>query len=191
MGGRNIIEQLGSFLLRLRKVSLRRVLSFCSCLQELVPGEGPEGLGGAWTQPLKAATCVLTPLNFSTSISTAILKSPEGKTLMLDRVSHKWLSITTIAAMDRPIEQATCLVARRARSVAMCSLATALGYRLSPWLWSLIRSAWYACRTAMVYREPPLWHATVYDLPTCLDDVWHGLDGKTGAFSDKDVPGER
>lgn len=35
---------------------------------------------------------------------------------------------------------------------------------------------------------PPAWPSTAYDLKTSLDVTWHGLDGKTRAFTVKHVP---
>lgn len=75
----------------------------------------------------------LGPLQLSTRRSLdptryELPKSPEGESgtsrrnfilfFMSDRFSYICLSVATNAAIERPIEQATCLVARRAKSVA-------------------------------------------------------------------------
>lgn len=49
------------------------------------------------------------------------------ESLIPDKLSERCLSIATIAAMDRPKEQATCLVARSARSVVIHSSEVASG----------------------------------------------------------------
>uniref|UniRef100_A0A672MRS9 Transcription factor COE1 n=1 Tax=Sinocyclocheilus grahami TaxID=75366 RepID=A0A672MRS9_SINGR len=55
--------------------------------------------------------------------------------------THRCLSVTTIAAMDLPIAEAACLVARRARSVVRRNSATSSGERPSPISRSFSRSA--------------------------------------------------
>ncbi len=84
---------------------------------------------------LKAAECALASLIFSTTVSTEVPKSSEGGTgasrrkpfSFLSRsakFTHRCFSITTMAAIDLPIAETACLVARRAKSVVPRSSAT-------------------------------------------------------------------
>ncbi|RXN32985.1 hypothetical protein ROHU_015881 [Labeo rohita] len=71
------------------------------------------------------------------------------------RLSPRCLSVETIAAIERPMGRAVCFVARRERSVARRSSKNASSSMVPSVLKSLSRSAWYACKTAMVCRAAP------------------------------------
>ncbi len=58
------------------------------------------------------------------------------------RLSHKWHSAATEPAIERPTARAVCLVAFRAKSVALCSSLTASGVRPVPSAISLRTSTW-------------------------------------------------
>ncbi len=102
---------------------------------------------------LRAADCVLAEPNFSTTELTAFPNSPDceigasGKnTFSFSRISvrfsHKWRSAATEPAIERPTARAVCLVALRAKSVALRSSLAASGVRPVPSSISLRTSAW-------------------------------------------------
>ncbi len=107
-------------------------LAFCARLWSSdQAGPGPPLCSGSdldllGMKVLKAAERALASLNFSTTISTEAPKSWEGETGASSRkpfsffsrsarFTHRCLSVTTMAAIDLPIAEAACLVARRAR----------------------------------------------------------------------------
>ncbi len=78
---------------------------------------------------LRAAVCVLAERNLSTTVLTASPNNPVCEmgasiknTFSLSRISvklsHRWRSAATEAAIERPTARAVCLVALRAKSVA-------------------------------------------------------------------------
>ncbi len=102
---------------------------------------------------LRAVDCVLAERNFSTTELTASPNSPDCEmgassrntssfSLISVRFSHKWRSAVTEPAIGRPTARAVCLVALRAKSVALCSYFTASGVRPVPSSISLRTSAW-------------------------------------------------
>ncbi len=81
---------------------------------------------------LRAADCVLAERNFSTTELTTSPNSPDCEmgassrntfsfSLISVRLSHKWRSAATEPAIECPTARAVCLVALRAKSVALCS----------------------------------------------------------------------
>ncbi len=101
---------------------------------------------------LRAADCVLAEHNFSTTELTASLNNPDCEmgassknTFSFSRISvrfsHKWRSAATEPAIERPTARAVCLVALRAKSVALRSSFTASGVRPVPSSSSLSTSA--------------------------------------------------
>ncbi len=102
---------------------------------------------------LKEADCVLAEQNFSTTELTASPNSPDfeigassKKTFSFSRISvrfsHKWRSAATEPAIEHPTARAVCLVALRAKSVALRSSLTASGVMPVPSSISLRMSAW-------------------------------------------------
>ncbi len=87
---------------------------------------------------LRAADCVLAEQKFSTTELTASPNNPDCEmgassknTFSFSRISvrfsHKWRSAATEPAIERPTARAVCLVALRAKSVALRSSFTASG----------------------------------------------------------------
>ncbi len=102
---------------------------------------------------LRAADCVLAERNFSTTELTASPNNPDCEmgassknTFSFSRISvrfsHKWHSAATEPAIEHPTAHAVCLVALRAKSVALRSSFTASGVRPVPSSISLSTSAW-------------------------------------------------
>ncbi len=102
---------------------------------------------------LRAADCVLAERNFSTTEVTASPNSPDCEigassknTYSFSRISvrfsHKWHSAATEPAIERPTARAVCLMALRAKSVALHSSLTASGVRPVSSSMSLRTSAW-------------------------------------------------
>ncbi len=183
-------------------------LAFCARLWSSdQDGPGPPLCSGSdldllGMKVLKAAERALASLNFSTTVSTEAPKSWEGETGASSRkpfsffsrsarFTHRCLSVTTMAAIDLPIAEAACLVARRARSVVRRSSATSSGDKHWPLFRSFSRSAWYAWSTAMVCNEATAWPAAAYALPFKRDVAWRGPDGKEGTFREGVSPIER
>ncbi len=183
-------------------------LAFCARLWSSdQDGPGPPLCSGSdldllGMKVLKAAERALASLNFSTTVSTEAPKSWEGETGASSRkpfsffsrsarFTHRCLSVTTMAAIDLPIAEAACLVARRARSVVRRSSATSSGDKPWPLSRSFSRSAWYAWSTAMVCNEATAWPAAAYALPFKRDVAWRGPDGKEGTFREGVSPIER
>ncbi len=104
-----------------------------------------------------------------------------SRSLISGRVNQRCLSAATRAAIDLSMAWVVSLVARRDRSAVLRSSLMSYPLTPSPSSSSLSRSAWYACRTAMVCRHEPAWPATTYILPTSAEDVRSGLEGKVGA----------
>ncbi len=183
-------------------------LAFCARLWSSdQDGPGPPLCSGSdldllGMKVLKAAERALASLNFSTTVSTEAPKSWEGEIgasrrkpfsffSRSARFTHRCLSVTTMAAIDLPIAEAACLVARRARSVVQRSSATSSGDKPWPLSRSFSRSAWYAWSTAMVCNEATAWPAAAYALPFKRDVAWRGMDGKEGTFREGVSPIER
>ncbi len=102
---------------------------------------------------LRAADCVLAERNFSTTELTASPNNPDCEmgassrnTFSFSRISvrlsHKWRSAATEPAIERPTARPVCLVALRAKSVALRSSFTTSGVRPVPSSISLSTSAW-------------------------------------------------
>ncbi len=100
--------------------------------------------GPSWNEGLKAAQHAFASLNFSTTVSTEVLKSSEGETgasrrkplfffPLSVRFTHRCLSVTIMAAIDLPMAVAACLVAWRAKSVVRRSSATSSGDKPDPY----------------------------------------------------------
>ncbi len=117
---------------RLGATSARRLLSG----ERLLPRHRGGG-SGLWSlvllgiNCLRAVDCVLEERNFSTTELTASPNSPDCEmgassrnassfSLISVRFSHKWRSAATEPAIGRPTARAVCLVALRAKSVALC-----------------------------------------------------------------------
>ncbi len=92
---------------------------------------------------LRAADCVLAERNLSTTALTASPNNPDSEmgasiknTFSFSRISvrlsHRWRSAATEAAIERPMARAVCLVALRAKSVALRSSFTASGVKPVP-----------------------------------------------------------
>ncbi len=92
---------------------------------------------------LRAVDCVLEERNFSNTKLTASPNSPDCEmgassrntssfSLISVRFSHKWRSAATEPAIGRPTVRAVCLVALRAKSVALRSSFTTSGVRPVP-----------------------------------------------------------
>ncbi len=107
-------------------------------------------LGMNW---LRAADWVLAERNLSTTALTASPNNPDcemGASIknvfsfsrISVRLSHRWRSAATEAAIERPTARAVCLVALRAKSVALRSSFTASGVKPVPSSISVRTSAW-------------------------------------------------
>lgn len=123
-----------SFLLVQRLCPLLQTL-LLTLPQELFLSERSEGPERAWTWQgihfLNAADCVLTSLNFSTTVSTAVPKTRASRRKFLSfspvsKFSHSCLSTATTAAIERQMAWAVCVVVPRARSVAASILCPGL-----------------------------------------------------------------
>ncbi len=78
-----------------------------------------------------------------------------SRSLISDRINQRCLSTATRAAIDRPVARAVSLVAQRDKSAVLRSSQISSALNPSPSSKSLSRSAWYACKTAMVCRHEP------------------------------------
>ncbi len=149
-----------------------------------------------------AAACFFASWNRSTTEFTAPPNRPDGETgafsrnalslsFIWDRVNQKCLSVTNSAAIDRPIALAVSLVARSNKSVALSISAISSDFIVSSSSKYPNNSAWYACSTAMVCKQPAAWPAAVYALHTKAKVVIRGLVDNTGAFREDSPLGER
>ncbi len=102
---------------------------------------------------LRAADCILAERNVSITEIPASPNNPDCEmgassrntfsfSQISVRLSHKWCSAATEPAIERPMARAVCLVALRAKSVALRSSLTASGVRPVPSYISLSTSAW-------------------------------------------------
>ncbi len=85
---------------------------------------------------------------------TTHLKSQQNSISHSVRLSQRWCSAATKPAIERPTAQAVCLVALRAKSVALWSSLAASGVRPPHSTISLRTSARYAWMMTIVWRMP-------------------------------------